>query len=32
MRHYGIQNFASDSDQNAAVIERFNRKIKTRLL
>ena len=31
MRHFDIQHFASDSDQKAAVVERFNRTIKTRL-
>ena len=31
IRHFGIQHFASDSDQKAAVVERFNRTIKTLL-
>ena len=31
MLHFDIQHFASDSDQKAAVVERFNRTIKTRL-
>jgi len=31
MRRHSIQHFASDSDQKAAVVERFNRTIKTRL-
>ena len=31
MRHHAIQHFASDSDQKAAIVERFNRTIKTRL-
>ena len=31
MRHFDIQHFASESDQKAAVVERFNRTIKTRL-
>ena len=31
MRHHGIQHFATDSDQKAAVVERFNRTIKTRI-
>ena len=31
MKRHGIQHFASDSDQKAAVVERFNRTIKTRL-
>ena len=31
MNRHGIQHFASESDQKAAVVERFNRTIKTRL-
>ena len=31
MKHYGIEHFASNSDQKAAVVERFNRTIKTRI-
>ena len=31
MRRHAIEHFASDSDQKAAVAERFNRTIKTRL-
>ena len=31
MRRHGIQHFASESDQKAAVAERFNRTIKTRI-
>ena len=31
MHRHGIQHFASESDQKAAVVERFNRTIKTRL-
>ena len=31
MRRHGIQHFASERDQKAAVVERFNRTIKTRL-
>ena len=30
MRHFGIQHFASDSDQKAAVVKRVNSTIKTR--
>ena len=29
MRRHGISHFASESDQKAAVVERFNRTIKT---
>ena len=31
MRRHGINHFASESDQKAAVVERFNRTIKTRI-
>ena len=31
MKRYKIQHFASESDQKAAVVERFNRTIKTRI-
>ena len=31
IRNHGIQHFASNSDQKAAVVERVNRSIKTRL-
>ena len=31
MRRHGISHFASESDQKAAVVERFNRTIKTRI-
>ena len=31
MRHHGIKQFVTDSNQNAAVVERFNRTMKTRL-
>ena len=31
MKRHGIQHFASESEQNAAVIERFNQTIKTRI-
>jgi len=31
MKRHKIQHFASDSDQKAAVVERFNRTIKTRI-
>ena len=31
LQSYNIQHFASDSDQKAAVVERFNRTIKTRI-
>ena len=31
MRHFNIQHFSSDSDQNTAVVKRFNRTIKKRL-
>ena len=31
MHRHGIQHFASESDKKAAVVERFNRTIKTRL-
>jgi len=31
MGRHGIHYFASESDQKAAVVERFNRTIKTRL-
>ena len=31
MKRTGIQHFASESDQKAAVVERFNRTIKTRI-
>jgi hypothetical protein len=31
MRNNGIQHFASESDQKAAVVERFNRTLKTRI-
>ena len=31
MRRHGIQHFASESDQNAEVAERFNRTIKIRI-
>ena len=31
MKRYGIQHFASESEQKAAVVERFNRTIKTRI-
>ena len=31
MKHHNIQHFASESDQKAAVLERFNRTIKTRI-
>ena len=31
VKRHGIQHFATESDQKAAVVERFNRTIKTRL-
>ena len=31
MKRYGIQHFASESEQKAAVVEGFNRTIKTRI-
>ena len=31
VRRHGIQHFATESDQKAAVVERFNRTLKTRL-
>ena len=31
MTQYGIHHFASESDQKAAVVERFNRTLKTRI-
>ena len=31
LKRYKIQHFASKSDQKAAVVERFNRTIKTRI-
>ena len=31
MKRHGIHNFASESKQKAAVVERFNRTIKTRI-
>ena len=31
MKRHGIQQFASESEQKAAVVERFNRTIKTRI-
>ena len=31
MKRHGIHHFASDSEQKAAVVERFNRTIKTRI-
>ena len=31
MTLYGIHHFASESDQKAAVVERFNRTLKTRI-
>ena len=31
MKRHGIQHFASESKQKAAVVERFNRTIKTRI-
>ena len=31
IRRNGISNFASESDQNAAVVERFNQTIKTKI-
>ena len=31
MKCHGIQHFASESKQTAAVVERFNRTIKTRI-
>ena len=31
MKRHGIQHFASKSEQKAAVVERFNRTIKTRI-
>lgn len=31
MKHFGIEHFASNRDQNAAVVERFNRTIKTQI-
>ena len=31
MKRHKIQHFASESDQKAAVVERFNRTIKTRI-
>ena len=31
MKRHGIQHFASEREQNAAVVERFNRTIKTRI-
>ena len=31
MKRHGIQHFASEGEQMAAVIERFNRTIKTRI-
>ena len=31
MKRHGIQHFASESDQKAAVVERFNRTIKARI-
>ena len=31
MKHHNMQHFASESDKTAAVVERFNRRIKTRI-
>ena len=31
MKRHGIQHFASESEQRAVVVERFNRTIKTRI-
>ena len=31
LRRHGISHFASESDQKAAVVEKFNRTIKTRI-
>ena len=31
MKRHGIQHFASESEQKAAVVERFNRTIKSRI-
>ena len=31
MKRHGIQHFASESEQNAAVVERFNLTIKTKI-
>ena len=31
MKRHGIQHVASESEQKAAVVERFNRTIKTRI-
>ena len=31
MKRYGIQHFASESEQKAAVVEQFNQTIKTRI-
>ena len=31
MKRHGIQHFACESEQKAAVVERFNRTIKTRI-
>ena len=31
MKRHGIQHFASESEQKAAMVERFNRTIKTRI-
>ena len=31
MKRHKIQHFASESDEKAAVVERFNRIIKTRI-
>ena len=31
MKRHGIQDFASESEQKAAAVERFNRTIKTRI-
>ena len=31
MKRHGIQHFASESEQKAAVVERFNRTIKIRI-
>ena len=31
MKRHGIQHFASESEQKAAVVKRFNRTIKTRI-
>ena len=31
MKRHGIQHFASESEQKAAVVERFNRTIKTKI-